>query len=110
MSKERSAISLQVISRQQVTDANACQTQGTNNTNDPQKKYRLGTVSKNIFLTIIITLHNVFCQMPTFKCIVVLLGRHNHKIPHRNVANGIKQGHQEPWPPKQSHFRWEMNG
>ena len=25
-------------------------TQDTNNTNDPQKKYRLGTVSKNILL------------------------------------------------------------
>ena len=26
------------------------QTQNINNTNDPQKKYRLGTVSKNILL------------------------------------------------------------
>ena len=34
----------------QWTDAKACQTQDINNTNDPQKKYRLGRVSKNILL------------------------------------------------------------
>ena len=35
---------------QQWTDAKAWQTQDINNTNGPQKKYRLGTVSKNILL------------------------------------------------------------
>ena len=35
---------------QQQTDAKPRQTQDINNTNDPQKKYRLGTVSKNILL------------------------------------------------------------
>ena len=32
------------------TDAKAWETQDTNNTNDPQKKYGLGTVSKDILL------------------------------------------------------------
>ena len=32
------------------TDAKAWQSQDINNTNDPQKKYHLGTVSKNILL------------------------------------------------------------
>ena len=35
---------------QQWTDVKARQTQDINNTNDPQKEYRLGTVSKNIIL------------------------------------------------------------
>ena len=35
---------------QQWTDAKACQTQAINNTNDPQKMYLLGRVSKNILL------------------------------------------------------------
>ena len=42
--------SLQVTTRQQWTDGKAWQTQGINNTNDPQKKYHLGTLSKNILL------------------------------------------------------------
>ena len=41
---------MQVTTRQQGTDAKAWQTQDINNTNDPQKKYGLGTVSKNILL------------------------------------------------------------
>ena len=47
---KRSNLSQQVTTRQQWTDAKACQTQDINNTNDPLKKYRLGTVSKNILL------------------------------------------------------------
>ena len=35
---------------QQWTAVKAWQTQNINNTNDPQKKYRLGTASKNILL------------------------------------------------------------
>ena len=35
---------------QQWTDAKAWQAQDINNTNDAQKKYRLGTVRKNILL------------------------------------------------------------
>ena len=35
--------------KQQWTDAKAWQTQNINNTNDPQKKYRLGTVIKIVF-------------------------------------------------------------
>ena len=50
MRAKRSALSEQVTTRQQWTDAEAWQTQYINNTNDPQKKYRLGTVSKNILL------------------------------------------------------------
>ena len=42
------ALSFQVTTRQQWTDTKAWQTQDINNTNDPQKKYRLETVSKNI--------------------------------------------------------------
>ena len=40
----------QVTTKQQWTDAKAWQTQDINITNDPQKKYRLGMVSKNILL------------------------------------------------------------
>ena len=47
---KRSALSQQVTTRQQRTDANAWQTQYINTTNDPQNKYRLRTVSKNILL------------------------------------------------------------
>ena len=47
---KRSALSQQVTTRQQWTDAKAWQTLDINNTNDPQKKYRLRTVSKNILL------------------------------------------------------------
>ena len=39
-----------MTTRQQWTDAKAWQSQDKNNTNDPQKKYHLGTVSKNILL------------------------------------------------------------
>ena len=35
---------------QQWTDAKAWQTQYINNTNEPQKKYRIGMISKNILL------------------------------------------------------------
>ena len=42
----RSALSQQVTTRQQWTDAKAWQTQDKTNTNDPQKKNRLGKVSK----------------------------------------------------------------
>ena len=35
---------------EQWTDAKAWQKQDINNTNDPQQKYRVGTVSKNILL------------------------------------------------------------
>ena len=45
---KRSAFSQQVTTRQQWTDAKAWQTLDINNTNDPQKKYHLETVSKNI--------------------------------------------------------------
>ena len=38
----------QVTKRQHWMDSKACQTQDIDNTNYPQKKYRLGTVSKNI--------------------------------------------------------------
>ena len=44
------ALSQQATTRQQWADAKALKTQDTKNTNDPQKKYRLGTVSKNILL------------------------------------------------------------
>ena len=47
---KRSAFSQQVTTRLQWTDAKAWQTQDINNTNDPQQKYRLRTVSKNILL------------------------------------------------------------
>ena len=47
---KRSVLSQKVTTRQQWTDAKAWQTQDINNTNDPQKKYRLGTVGKNILL------------------------------------------------------------
>ena len=50
MRTNRSALSQQATTRQQWTDAKAWQTQDINNTNDPQKKYHLGTVSKNILL------------------------------------------------------------
>ena len=43
-------ISQQVTTRQQWTDAKAWKTQDKYNTNDPQKKYRLRTFSKNILL------------------------------------------------------------
>ena len=39
-----------MTTRQQWTDTKAWQTQDINNTNDPQKKYRLGTVIKSILL------------------------------------------------------------
>ena len=47
---KRSALSQHVTTRQQWTHAKAWQTQDINNTNDPQKNYPLGTVSKNILL------------------------------------------------------------
>ena len=47
---KRSALSLQVTTRQQWTNAKAWQTQAINNKNNPQKKWRLGTVSENILL------------------------------------------------------------
>ena len=47
---KRSALSQQVTTRQQWTDTKAWQTQNINNTIEPRKKYRLGTVSKNILL------------------------------------------------------------
>ena len=49
MIAKRSALSQQVTTRQQWADAKAWQTQYRNNTNDPPKKYRLGTVSKSIY-------------------------------------------------------------
>ena len=48
-----------MTTRQQWTDAKACQTQDINNTNDPQKKYLLGTVSKNILLESLNQFHGV---------------------------------------------------
>ena len=42
---------------QQWTDAKAYQTQDIDNTNDSQKKYHLGTVSKNILLAGLNGLH-----------------------------------------------------
>ena len=50
MRAKRSALSQQVTTRQQWTDAKAWQTQDIDNIYDPQKKYCLGTVSKNILL------------------------------------------------------------
>ena len=47
---KRSVLSKQVTTSQQWTDANAWQTLDINITKDPQKKYRLGTVRKNILL------------------------------------------------------------
>ena len=48
---KRSALSEQVTTRHQQTDVHESITkQNRNNTKDPQKKYRLGTVSKNILL------------------------------------------------------------
>ena len=45
-----SAFSLQVTTSQQWRDAKSWQTQDINNTTDPQKKYRLGTVkAKQLF-------------------------------------------------------------
>ena len=43
---------------QQWTDTKAWETQDTKNTNDPQKKYRLGTVSKNILLESLTQFHS----------------------------------------------------
>ena len=45
---KRSAFSQQMTTRQQQPNAKAWQTQDINNTNDPQKKYRGGMVSKYI--------------------------------------------------------------
>ena len=45
----RLALSQQVTTRQQWPDAKAWQTQDINNTNDPQKNYRLGTVIKMFY-------------------------------------------------------------
>ena len=45
-----SGLSHQVTTGRQLTDAKAWETQDINNTNDPQKKFYLGTVSKNILL------------------------------------------------------------
>ena len=47
---KRSALFQQVTTMQQWTDAKAWQARDINNTNDAQKKYRLGTVRKNILL------------------------------------------------------------
>ena len=47
---KRSALYQQVTTRQQWTNAKAWQTQDIDNTNDPQKKYWLGTVSKKFYL------------------------------------------------------------
>ena len=48
---KRSALSQQVTKRRQQTDMHESITkQDRNNINDPQKKHRLGTVSKNILL------------------------------------------------------------
>ena len=48
---KRSALSQQVTTRHQQTDVHESITkQDRNNINDPQKKHRLGTVSKNILL------------------------------------------------------------
>ena len=43
---KRSVLTQQVLTSQQRTDAKAWQTQDINNTNDPQKKYRIETISK----------------------------------------------------------------
>ena len=45
MIAKRSGLSQQVTTRQHWADAKAWQTQYRNNTNDPPKKYRLGTVN-----------------------------------------------------------------
>ena len=45
-SQEVSPSPEQMTTKQHRTDAKAWQTQDISNTNDPQKKYRLGTVSK----------------------------------------------------------------
>ena len=47
---KRLALSQQVTTRLQWTDKKAWQTRIINNKNDPQKKHRLGKVSKNILL------------------------------------------------------------
>ena len=39
-----------MTTRQKWTDVNAWQTQDIDNTNDPQKEYRIGTVYRNILL------------------------------------------------------------
>ena len=51
------ALSQQVTTRQQRTDAKARETQDAQNTNNPQKKHRLGTVSENILLKGLKRLH-----------------------------------------------------
>ena len=51
MRANRSAFSQQVTTRHQLTDVHeSITTQDGNSINDPQKKHRLGTVSKNILL------------------------------------------------------------
>ena len=49
----------QVTTRQQWTDAKVLQTQDINKANDPQKKYRIGTVSKSVLL------EGLFCASRT---------------------------------------------
>ena len=65
--------------RQQWTDAKAWQTQDINNTNDPQKKYRLvGMVSKNILLEGLNRFHSpatsplVQMWIKTHRCLVCM--------------------------------------
>ena len=50
-----------VTTRQQWTDAKVWQTQNIYNTNDPQKKYRIGTVSKTILLEGLSRFHGARC-------------------------------------------------
>ena len=71
---KRSALSQQVTTRQQWTDAEAWQTQDINKTNDPQK-YCLGTVCKNILLEGLNRFHGT---KPLFNRMAIQLAHIDH--------------------------------
>ena len=72
---KRLALSLPLTTGQHWTEVKAWQTQNINNTNDPQKKYHLGTVSKNILLEGL----NRFHCAPTSPLVQVWIRTHRWK-------------------------------
>ena len=85
MRAKRSALSQQVTKRHQQTDVHESRTkQDRNNINDPQKKHRLGTVSKNMLLEDVNRSHGA----PTSPLVQMWIKTHRCLVFDRSIQIG----------------------
>ena len=75
-----------MTTRQQWIDTKAWETQDTNNTNYPQKKFRLRTVSKNILLEGLNWSHGTIPKLDLYKCSSIYFQIHNAYFCHTDAA------------------------